>query len=89
MFNKEESNKKKKISIAQIDYQKVGKIFLTSSLIFMLSSQSKEKVISCGESKVLYNERVFNYKMNRNYDELIIYYYQNYQIMIKNIIYQI
>ena len=89
MFNKEESNKKKKISIAKIDYQKVGKILLTSSLIIMLSSQSKAEIISCGESKVLYNKRVFDYKMSRNYDERIKDYYQNYQIIIDNIIYPI
>lgn len=88
MFNKEESNKKKRITIGKLDYQKVGKVIITSSLIMMLASPIKKEII-CDNSEVLYLNRVYDYKMTRDYDEKIENYYNNYQIMIDGIVYPI
>ena len=91
MFNKEESNKKRKIEIGKIDGKKVGKIILTSSLILMLAStiNVKSNNIGCGHEKAEYFRRVFEYKLSRTYDEKIMDFYQNYEIMIDNVAYPI
>lgn len=91
MFNKEESNKKRKIEIGKIDGKKVGKIILTSTLILMLAStiNVKSNNIDCGHEKAEYFRRVFEYKTSRTYDEKIMDFYQNYEIMIDNVAYPI
>lgn len=95
MFNKEESNRTKKVSVANLNCKKIGKILLTLSLILMLSNSvnAEESLIvettDCDDSKLHYFDRVFKYSQEKKYDQKMVDLYKNSTVVISGVSYPI
>ena len=87
MFNKEESNKKKKVGLGKINVKRIGNILLTMTLVTMLSTSVQAETTDCDHGEVEYRQRVYEYSQKKEYDENMVKIYNEYQLCIDGNIY--
>ena len=51
MFNKEESNKNKRIQLGKLNIKKIGNLLLTMTLVTMLNNSVKAEVTDCNHGE--------------------------------------
>ncbi len=89
MFNKEESNKIKKIEMKNIQYRKIGYVLITINFLLLLSKfnigeKDLAKHFAYENEKKAYYERLFDLEQEKEYSELIQDLYHHGKLLIND-----
>lgn len=86
MFDKEESNKIKKVELGKTNFKRIGNLLITMTLLLSLTTTSKEETTICNNYEVEYHQRVYEYGREQKYDEDISRIYHEYQLNIDGVV---
>lgn len=86
MFNKEESNKIKRVELGKTNFKKIGNFLMTMTLLLSLSASVKEKTVIHYRGEIEYRQRVYEYSQEQKYDENITKIYREYQLNIDGVV---